>query len=98
MALTGFPDGPPTRGGGSLGDFIGGVFTAVGILTALHYRDRTGTGQMVDVSNMDAVFSMLDNWPTCPRDDRASSRNAARQSSSVHGSVRLLQGHRTDMS
>ena len=64
MSLTGFPDGPPTRGGGALGDFIGGVFTAVGVLCALHYRDRTGQGQMVDVSNMDAVFSMLDNWPT----------------------------------
>ena len=64
MDITGFPDGPPTRGGGALGDFIGGVFMAVGILCALHYRDRTGKGQMVDVSNMDAVFSMLDNWPT----------------------------------
>jgi len=52
------------RGGGALGDFIGGVFTAVGVLCALHYRERTGCGQMVDVSNMDAVFSMLDNWPT----------------------------------
>jgi crotonobetainyl-CoA:carnitine CoA-transferase CaiB-like acyl-CoA transferase len=64
MELTGFPDGPPTRGGGALGDFIGGVFTALGILYALHYRERTGKGQMVDVSNMDAIVSMLDNWPT----------------------------------
>ncbi len=64
MELTGFPDGPPTRGGGALGDFIGGVFTALGVLCALHYRDRTGRGQMVDVSNMDAIVSMLDNWPT----------------------------------
>jgi crotonobetainyl-CoA:carnitine CoA-transferase CaiB-like acyl-CoA transferase len=64
MALSGFPDGPPTRGGGALGDFIGGVFTALGVLCAVHYRDRTGKGQMVDVSNMDAIFSMLDNWPT----------------------------------
>jgi CoA:oxalate CoA-transferase len=64
MALTGFPDGPPIRGGGALGDFIGGVFTALAVLCALHYRDRTGKGQMVDVSNMDAIFSMLDNWPT----------------------------------
>jgi crotonobetainyl-CoA:carnitine CoA-transferase CaiB-like acyl-CoA transferase len=64
MAMTGFADGPPLRGGGALGDFIGGVFTATAILCALHYRDRTGVGQMVDVSNMDAVFSMLDNWPT----------------------------------
>ncbi len=64
MALTGSPDGPPTRGGGALGDFIGGVFTALAVTCALHYRDRTGKGQMVDVSNMDAIFSMLDNWPT----------------------------------
>jgi CoA:oxalate CoA-transferase len=64
MGITGFPDGPPIRGGGSLGDFIGGVFTAVGILCALHYRNRSGKGQMVDVSNMDAIFSMLDNWPS----------------------------------
>lgn len=64
MAITGFPDAPPTRGGGSLGDFIGGVFLAVGILCALHYRDRTGKGQIVDVSNMDAIFSMLDNLPS----------------------------------
>lgn len=64
MALTGFADGPPTRGGGSLGDFIGGTFLAVAILGALHQRQRTGVGQMVDVSNMDTIFAMLDNWPT----------------------------------
>jgi crotonobetainyl-CoA:carnitine CoA-transferase CaiB-like acyl-CoA transferase len=64
MALTGDPDGPPMRGGGALGDFIGGVFAALAALCALHYRDRTGKGQMVDVANMDAIFSMLDNWPT----------------------------------
>jgi crotonobetainyl-CoA:carnitine CoA-transferase CaiB-like acyl-CoA transferase len=64
MSLTGSADGPPMRGGGSLGDFIGGVFAAVAILSALHYRERSGKGQMVDISNMDAVFSILDNWPT----------------------------------
>ncbi len=64
MALTGFEDGPPIRGGGSLGDFIGGTFLAVALLGALHHRDRTGAGQFVDVSNMDAIFSMLDGWPT----------------------------------
>ncbi len=64
MSLTGFPDGPPTRGGGSLGDFIGGMALAVGILCALHHQQRTGAGQLVDISNMDAVFTMLDNWQT----------------------------------
>lgn len=64
MALTGFPDGPPVRGGGALGDFIGGVFAALGVVCALHHRQRTGQGQFVDVSNMDAILSMTDNWLT----------------------------------
>ncbi len=64
MGITGFADGPPMRGGGSLGDFIGGTFLAVAILGAIHHRERTGEGQFVDVSNMDAILSMLDNWPT----------------------------------
>lgn len=64
MGITGAAGGPPIRGGGALGDFIGGVFTALGILLAVRHRDRTGVGQMVDVSNMDAIFSLMDNWPT----------------------------------
>jgi crotonobetainyl-CoA:carnitine CoA-transferase CaiB-like acyl-CoA transferase len=64
MSLTGFPDHPPTRGGGSLGDYVQGLFGAVGVLAALAARARTGRGQVVDVSGQDAVFSILDNWPT----------------------------------
>ena len=64
MSLTGFPDQPPTRGGGSLGDYLQGLFGAIGILAALQARVRTGRGQAVDVSSQDAVFSILDGWPT----------------------------------
>lgn len=64
MAITGPADGPPMRGGGALGDFIGGVFLAVAILAALHHRDRSGEGQLVDVSNMDAIVSVTDNLAT----------------------------------
>lgn len=64
MAITGSKDGPPIRGGGSLGDFIGGVFLTVGILAALHHRERSGEGQLVDISNMDAVASVTDNLAT----------------------------------
>jgi CoA:oxalate CoA-transferase len=63
MSLTGFPEAPPTRGGGSLGDYIQGLFGAIGVLAALNARSRTGRGQAVDVSSQDAVFSILDNWP-----------------------------------
>jgi len=64
MSLTGFADGPPVRAGGALGDYIGGVFMALAVLAALRHRDRTGEGQFVDVSNMDAIFAMMDGWPT----------------------------------
>ncbi len=64
MSLTGFPENPPTRGGGSLGDYVQGLFGAIGVLAAIAARARTGRGQTVDVSSQDAMFSLLDNWPT----------------------------------
>jgi len=64
MSITGFPESPPTRGGGSLGDYLQGLFGAIGVLAALNARERTGRGQAVDVSSQDAVFSILDSWPT----------------------------------
>ncbi len=64
MSLTGFPGHPPTRGGGSLGDYVQGLFGAIAVLGALVARDRTGRGQAVDVSSQDAMFSLLDQWPS----------------------------------
>jgi CoA:oxalate CoA-transferase len=64
MSLTGFPDDPPTRGGGSLGDYVQGLFGAIAVLGALVARDRTGRGQALDVSSQDAMFSLLDQWPS----------------------------------
>ncbi len=63
MSLTGFPENPPTRGGGSLGDYVQGLFGTVGVLGALCARARTGRGQAVDVSSQDAMFWLLDGWP-----------------------------------
>jgi crotonobetainyl-CoA:carnitine CoA-transferase CaiB-like acyl-CoA transferase len=64
MSLTGFPGNPPTRGGGSLGDYVQGLFGAIGVLAALAARERTGRGQAVDVSSQDGMFSLLDCWPS----------------------------------
>jgi crotonobetainyl-CoA:carnitine CoA-transferase CaiB-like acyl-CoA transferase len=64
MSLTGFPGHAPTRGGGSLGDYVQGLFGAIAVLGALVARDRTGRGQAVDVSSQDAMFSLLDQWPS----------------------------------
>ena len=64
MSLTGFPGQPPTRGGGSLGDYVQGLFGAIAVLGALAARERTGRGQAIDVSSQDAMFSLLDQWPS----------------------------------
>ncbi len=61
MALTGFADGPPVRGGGALGDFIGGLYLAVGIVAGIRDRDRAGRARVLDLSNQDAVFAATDS-------------------------------------
>ncbi len=58
--LTGEPDGPPTRVGLSLGDSIASLHALVGALTALHERERSGLGQIVDVALTESLFSMLE--------------------------------------
>jgi CoA:oxalate CoA-transferase len=61
MSITGYPGGPPARPGLSLGDIAGGLFTAIGVLAALHERERSGEGQMVDVSMLDCQIAILEN-------------------------------------
>jgi CoA:oxalate CoA-transferase len=61
MSLTGEPDGPPTRVGASIADITSGLFTAIGILAALHKRKETGRGQKVDVAMLDCQVAILEN-------------------------------------
>jgi CoA:oxalate CoA-transferase len=61
MSITGEPGGPPVRPGASLGDITGGLFTAIGVLAALQERERSGRGQMIDVSMLDCQISILEN-------------------------------------
>ena len=61
MAMTGFPDGPPVRGGGALADFVGGLYLGLGIVAALLERDRTGSARVLDLSNQDAMFAVTDS-------------------------------------
>jgi crotonobetainyl-CoA:carnitine CoA-transferase CaiB-like acyl-CoA transferase len=66
MDVTGFPDGPPTRVGISLGDETAGLLAVQGILAALFVRERTGVGQRVEVALHDGLLSLLtyhaQNW------------------------------------
>lgn len=59
--LAGMPGGPPiTPGSTSLADYITGLYSAVGIMMALRQRDRTGRGQIIDVSLYESIFRVLD--------------------------------------
>jgi crotonobetainyl-CoA:carnitine CoA-transferase CaiB-like acyl-CoA transferase len=57
--LTGPADGPPTVCGTIVTDYITGLHAAIGTLTALQARERTGEGQWVDVAILDGVTTML---------------------------------------
>ena len=61
MSITGFPDGPPTRSGQSISDYYAGMLCAFSIVSALHYRDRTGKGQHIDMALLDSLVVALDN-------------------------------------
>ena len=57
-STTGFWDGPPTISAAALGDSNTGMHLAIGILTALIGRQKTGRGQKVAVSMQDAVLNL----------------------------------------
>lgn len=61
MSITGQKDGVLTRVGPSIGDIAAGLFTAIGILTALVSRNETGKGQKVDVAMLDCQVALLEN-------------------------------------
>jgi len=64
MSITGQRDGAPTRAGIPIGDLGGGMFAAIGILSAIHGRQRTGRGQHVDISMLDGQVSLLNYMAT----------------------------------
>ena len=58
MSVTGTPDGPPTKAGVPLTDLGAALFALTGVLAALEYRHRTGAGQHVDASLVEAGVAL----------------------------------------
>ena len=59
LSINGEPGGLPTKLGIPLGDLIGGINGPIGILAALHERNTTGRGRLIDISLMDGMIGML---------------------------------------
>lgn len=108
MASTGFPDGPPTKAGPAFADFLGGAHLFAGALAAIHERDRTGAGQVVEVSIHDTIYpalasvfgAMFNAGPTPPARNgnrhsggALSPYNAYRAADGFVGILAMSQGH-----
>ncbi len=61
MSVTGEPNGPPVRPGVSLGDIAAGLFLSIAILAALRERNKSGKGQMIDISMLDCQLAIQEN-------------------------------------
>ena len=62
IATTGYPD-KPARAGIAIADIASGMYAAIGILLALYQREKTGAGQLIDVSMLDSIVSWLGYFP-----------------------------------
>jgi formyl-CoA transferase len=63
-AITGEPDRPPARAGVSIGDSLAATHAVMGVLMALHVRERSGRGQVVDAAIYESVLAMMENMVT----------------------------------
>ncbi len=63
--LCGFPGQTPTiPGPNPLGDYMVGLYGAIGVMLALRYKEQTGRGQYIDIGTYEAVFRQLDELST----------------------------------
>jgi crotonobetainyl-CoA:carnitine CoA-transferase CaiB-like acyl-CoA transferase len=58
MSVVGEPGRPPVHTGFPIVDLDGGVFEALGVVTALYAREKTGVGQFIDISLLDMVMAL----------------------------------------
>jgi formyl-CoA transferase len=65
MSVTGLPDGEPgggpMRAGVAIADIFTGMYSCVAILAALHARERTGEGAIIDMALFDSQLAVMAN-------------------------------------
>jgi formyl-CoA transferase len=62
--IVGEPDRPPARLGVSIGDSLTATYGAMGILAALHHREKTGEGQIIDAALYESVLQVMESLVT----------------------------------
>jgi formyl-CoA transferase len=95
MSVTGEPDGNPVKCGVPVSDLSAGLFCAVGILSALHARVRTGEGQWVDTSLWEGAFA-LSIWETAElwaTGNAPAKLGSAHRISAPYQALRTRDGH-----
>jgi len=60
-SMNGYADRPPVRVGTIIGDLAASLYAAIGTLAALRQVEKTGLGQVVDVSQQDSVLTLTEN-------------------------------------
>jgi crotonobetainyl-CoA:carnitine CoA-transferase CaiB-like acyl-CoA transferase len=91
MSVTGETDGEPVRAGNSAADLAAAMWAAVGILSALHARNRTGRGDWIDVSLLDGQIA----WLTYLAGGYFATGEVPRRYGSAHPSIVPYQALRT---
>jgi benzylsuccinate CoA-transferase BbsF subunit len=70
--LTSYPGGPPLGPGTAYADHVAALFACLALLGALEYRRRTGKGQHIDISQVEAMASLLGDAFIPPQDSATS--------------------------
>jgi formyl-CoA transferase len=97
MSITGTPDGEPTKIGVPVCDLVCALYVALAVTAALRERDRTGLGQYVDVSLLEAgvSFAVWEAGKYFATGEVGRPMGSAHQTSAPYQAVRTADGHVT---
>ncbi|WP_459219064.1 CaiB/BaiF CoA transferase family protein [Pseudonocardia sichuanensis] len=97
MSITGTPDGEPTKIGVPICDLVCALYVALAVTAALRERDRTGHGQHVDVSLLEAgvSFAVWEAGKYFATGEVGRPLGSAHQTSAPYQAVRTSDGHVT---